>query len=212
MVQGLAEARIIEANLREEIRSHLQAAKAAAARGDTATEESEQAAAAALADDLAEAEAEVHELELTVAESLKDQKDAKQMVVDQVRELERLSRNDSRLVAKVRRTKMKQETLRLREALLQLIPEDRENIRRRALEQAKKREARVKARTELVDALWKEKRRKVVDRRLQVSARGAQILSQMEKEVGYVPSSATPKPIEATTAEELKEKVAAARE
>lgn len=209
MVQGLAEERIRAANLRQEIIGHLNVAQAAAARSDTITEETEQAAAAALADELAEAEADVEKFERDVDDALRDKEEAKQMVLVQARELEQLARRDASLVGRVRITQMKDESTRLREAMLQLIPEDRDDIRARAVDRAKRREARVKSRTELVDALWQQKRRGLIDRRTQVSARGAQILRQLQQEVGYVPSIPAPPPIVAETADELKRKLAA---
>lgn len=189
MVQGLAETRIIVANIQDQVRAHLQAAKAAQVRGDSATEEDQRASAAALADDLAEAHHEVSELEQMVGEAMRDREESKQMVLRQARELERLSRRDSRLVARVRMTEMKAESLQLREALLELVPEDADNFRQRALEGVRRREVRAKARSEIVDALWQQKRRGQIALDMQTTARGAQILRQLEKEVGYEPAS-----------------------
>lgn len=190
MVQSLAEARITATNLRSEITAHVQAAKNAATRGDTISVENENAAAAALADDLAEAETEIAGLEQVVNETLKDKKDARDMVLNQARDLERLARQDTRLVARVRISEMRGEALQLREAMLQLIPEDRDNIRQRAQQNAQKTQARVTARTELVDALWEQKRRGTLARSAVSSARGRDILAQIQEEVGYTTAPA----------------------
>lgn len=199
MVQSLAEARIVAANVRDQVKAHLLAAKTARIRGDKKTEENEQAAAASLADDQAEAEEEVKELEQTVSESLKDKEDAKQMVLSQARELEKLARKDARLVSSIRMSEMRTQVTALREAILQLIPEDKDNIRTKIVSQAKRQEARAKARTELVDALWEQKRKGVVDQRTQVSARGAEIMQRIGTEIGYTPTTAMPEPAEVTS-------------
>lgn len=190
MVQALAGARITATNVRDEVRAHLSAAKAAANRGDKTTEQNEQAAAANLADDLAEAENEIAELEQLVNETLKDKKDARDMVLNQARELERLARQDARLIARVRVSEMRGQALQLREAMLQLVPEDRDDIRQRAREKAQKAQARVAARTELVDALWQQKQRGIISRSAATSSRGRDILAQISEEVGYQPSAA----------------------
>lgn len=197
MVQSLAEARITATNVHSETKAHVQAAKGAASRGDKITEENENAAAAALADDMAEAENEIAELEKLVDEALKDKKDARDMVLNQARELERLARQDARLVASIRVSEMRGQALELREAMLQLIPEDRDNIRQRAASQAQKASARATARTEIVDALWEQKRRGTLARNVVSSARGRSILAEIQKEVGY--STAIPETSEQGT-------------
>ncbi len=194
MVQSLAEARITAANIRSEVKAHVQAAKSAASRGDKVTEENENAAAAALADDMAEAENEIAELEQLVNETLRDKKDARDMVLGQARELERLARQDARLVARVRISEMRGQALELREAMLQLIPEDRDNFRQRAQQGAQKSQARVKARTELIDALWDQKRRGTLARSAVSSARGRNILAEIQEEVGYSTTSPAESP------------------
>lgn len=188
MVQGLAQARIVYTNLVEEARSHLKAAKSARGRGDAETEQEELAAAAALADEIGEAEGEVAQMEQDVGDALSDKQEAKEMVLGQARELERLSRSDSRLVAKVRMAEMKEQSDALRIAMMGLIPEDRDNIRQHAREQANKKVARVNAKRDITDALWKQKKRGQIAQSMQQTARGAQILSRLQKEVGYIPA------------------------
>lgn len=191
MVQSLAEARIIQGNLRDEIAGHLKAAKAAAGRGDLVTEAREKDMAAALADDVAEAEAEVAELEAMANDSLSDKQEALQMVLDQAQELERLAQKDARLVSRVRMSGMRQQSLDLKEQMLDLIPEDTSTIRQRATEQAKRTENRVKARGDVVNALWQQRRKgTTVNRASQMTSRGSEILAQISAEVGYTPATA----------------------
>lgn len=205
MVQSLAEARITANNVRSEIKAHLQAARSSASREDKTTEENENAAAAALADDLAEAENEIADLEQLVNETLRDKKDARDMVLGQARELEKLARQDTRLVARVRISEMRGQALQLREAMLQLVPEGRDDFRQRAQQQAQKASARVAARTELVDALWKQKRRGMISRSATTSDRGRVILAQIQEEVGYQPATAISAPTEEVEAKRLGE-------
>lgn len=185
MVQDLAEARIVAANLREETKGHLQAAKAAASRSDQITEETERASAIALSNDLAEAETDLREMEADASEALSDKKEALQMVLLQARELEGLAHSDARRVSKVRLIQMKDQRLQLRETMLQLVPGDREDIRGRVMVKVKQREARVKSRADIVNALWEQKRRGVIAQASQVTARGNQILQQLQEEMGY---------------------------
>lgn len=190
MVQQLAEARVMAANLRSEAKAHLEAAAAAASRADDVTRQQEESRAAALAEELAEAEAEVQGLEQLVEESLADKKEAITMVLDQSRELEKLARGDSRLVARVRMTEMRRQQLQLREQMMDLVPGDQNNVRARLREQASRDDAKFKARRDVVDALWKQKRRSVTDRALSRTAAGRAKLDELMKEVGYAPEVA----------------------
>jgi hypothetical protein len=195
MVQQLAETRIIAANLRQEAKAHLEAAKSAQARGDDVTRQQEVARASALAEELTGAEADVADLENLVGDALSDKKEAIGMVLDQSKELEKLSRGDARVVAKVRMTEMRRQQLDLREEMLDLVPGDRDNIRSRIQEKAQKDEARYRARRDVVDALWKQRRRETIDQALTTSAAGQARLEELKSEVGYVtaaPAVATP--------------------
>lgn len=107
------------------------------------------------------------------------------MVLLQARELEGLAHSDARRVSKVRLIQMKDQRLQLRETMLQLVPGDREDIRGRVMVKVKQREARVKSRADIVNALWEQKRRGVIAQASQVTARGNQILQQLQEEMGY---------------------------
>jgi hypothetical protein len=200
MVRQLAEARIIAANLRSEARAHLEAAMAARSRGDEVTRVQEEGRATTLAEELADAEADVGELEALVGEALSDKKESIAMVLDQSRELERLSRGDARLVAKVYMTQMRRQQLELREEMLQLVPGDQDNMRSRIEDKAKSDEARYKARRDVVDALWSQKRRQTTDEALSTSAAGRARLAELKSEVGFVDTAPTPPVATATEA------------
>lgn len=184
MVQQLAEARIVAANVRHEAKAHLEAAQAAGHRGDTVTQAQEMARASALAEELATAETEVAELEELVGEALSDKKEAIAMVLEQSKELERLARNDTRLVARARMTSMRREQLALREQMMDLVPGDQSNMRARIEEKVEKDAAKFRARRDVVDALWDQKRRMTTDRALQTSAAGAAKLEELKAELG----------------------------
>jgi hypothetical protein len=191
MVQQLAEARIVAANVRQQAKNHLQKAQAAAARGDTVTQQEEEAQAAVLANELADAEGEVADLEALVEEALSDKKEAIAMVIDQSRQLEKLSRGDSRLVARARMTQMRRQQLELREQMMELVPEDRSNTRARVQESIARDEARYRARRDVVDAMWEAKEGSIKAKESETTAAGQNTLDQLMKEVGYTSLSET---------------------
>jgi hypothetical protein len=202
MVQQLAETRIIAANLRAEAKAHLEAAAAAMARGDDTTRVQEEGRAATLAEELSSAEIEVGELEALVEEGLADKKASISMVLDQAKELEKLARGDSRVIAKVRMTEMRRQQLELREAMLDLVPGDQDNLRSRIQEKAQHDEARFKARRDVVDAMWKQKRGTQLDASRTTTAAGRAKLEELKTEVGYVaPAPPVAVPAEAQAAE-----------
>lgn len=184
MVQQLAEARIVAANLRQEAKAHIEAAQSAANRADTITQQQEENRATTLAEELARAEAEVGELESLVEEALSDKKEAIAMVLDQSKELEKLSRGDSRIVARSRMTLMRKQQLELRERMMDLVPGDQGNLRARVQEKVKEDEAKFRARRDVVDALWKQKRSSE-GQRVSTTAAGAKVLEALKREVGY---------------------------
>ena len=192
MVQQLAEARIVAANLRQEAKAHLEASVAAAHRGDTVTQQQEEASAMALAEELAEAEGEVGALEQLVEEALSDKKEAISMVMDQSKELEKLARNDSRVVARARMTDMRKQQLELRERMMDLVPGDQSNMRARMQEKVKKDEARYRARKDVVDAMWKSK--SDVRSKVTTTAAGAAKLEELRREMGMVQEAAPAAP------------------
>jgi hypothetical protein len=189
MVQQLAEARIVAANLRQEAKAHLEAAAAAAHRNDTTTQEQEESRAMTLAEELAVAEAEVADLEQLVEEALHDKKEAIVMVLEQSKELESLARNDSRMVAKTRMTNMRRQQLELREQMMDLVPSDQGNLRSRMKEKVSQDEAKYRARRDVVDAMWNQKKRSRMDTSRATTAAGAAKLAELKSELGYAPQT-----------------------
>ncbi len=187
MVQQLAEARIVAANLRQEAKAHLQAASASASRGDSVTAEKEEARATALAEELAVADEEVQTLEQMVEEALSDKQESIDMVLGQAKELEKLARGDARLVARARMTQMRRQQLELREQMMELVPGDQTNVRARIQEKVTSEEARYRARRDVVDAMWKQKRSARTRAALTTTAAGAAKLEELKREVGYAP-------------------------
>lgn len=185
MVQQLAEARIVAANVRQEAKAHLQAAQSAANRADEVTRQQEEARASALAEELAAAESDVEMLEQMVTEALSDKKEAISMVLDQAKQLESLARGDARLVARARMTDMRRQQMQLREQMMDLVPGDQSNIRARIQESVVRDEAKTRARRDVVDALWKQKQRTATDRALATTAAGAAKLDELKSEIGY---------------------------
>lgn len=191
-VVELAEMRSEVTALREEAKEHVRLAQEAAARGDSDTEESEMALAAQRSDELAQTQAELARLERDVNDALVNKEAAKQMVFDQADQLQRLARNDSRLVRQVQMTQMREQSLALTEEMAQVIPEDRDNLREQVRQSADRRTARYEARKELVDGLVERQQRTQRSSRVQISAQGRNVLAELQAEVGYTPSAATP--------------------
>jgi hypothetical protein len=200
-VAELAEMRSEVAALREEAKEHVRLAQIAAARGDTDEEEKQMALAAQRSDELAQAQAELAQLERDVNDALQNKEAAKQMVFDQADQLQRLARNDSRLVRQVQMTQMREQSLALTEEMAQVVPQDRDNLREQVRQAADRRTARYEARKELVEGLIERQQRTQRASRAQISAQGRNVLAELQAEVGYAPTSATPAaaPARATT-------------
>src|SRR5690348_9583304 len=189
-VAELAEQRSEVAALRDEAKDHVQQAQAAAARGDSAEEERQMAMAAQKSDELAQAQIDLAQLEKDVNDALSNKEAAKKMVFDQAEQLQKLARNDSRLVRQVQMTQMREQSLALTEEMAQIIPEDRDNLRDQIKQSADRRSARYDARKEIVDGLLERQQRSANASRAQISARGRNVLAELQAEVGYTPAAA----------------------
>jgi hypothetical protein len=191
-VAELAEMRSEVSGLREEAKEHVRLAQLAAARGDTDEEEKQMILAGQRSDELAQAQAELAQLEKDVNDALANKEAAKQMVFDQAEQLQRLARNDSRLVRQVQMTQMREQSLALTEEMAQVVPEDRDNLREQVRQATDRRTARYEARKELVEGLMERQQRSQRASRAQISAQGRNVLAELQAEVGYTPTSATP--------------------
>ena len=191
-VAELAEMRSEVSGLREEAKEHVRLAQVAAARGDNDTEEREMGLAAQRSDELAQAQAELARLESDVNDALANKNAAKQMVFDQADQLQQLARNDSRLVRQVQMTQMREQSLALTEEMAQVVPQDRDNLREQVKQSSDRRTARYESRKELVDGLVERQQRGQRAQRAQISAQGRNVLAELQAEVGYTPTAATP--------------------
>ncbi len=191
-VVELAEMRSEVSALRDEAKEHVRLAQEAAARGDSDTEEQEMSLAATRSDELANAQAELAQLEGDVNDALQNKEAAKAMVFDQADQLQRLARNDSRLVRQVQMTQMREESLALTEEMAQVVPQDQDNLREQVRQSANRRTARYDARKELVEGLVERQQRGQRASRAQISSQGRNVLAELQAEVGYTPSAATP--------------------
>jgi len=193
-VAELAEQRSEVAALRDEAKDHVQQAQAAAARGDSAEEERQMAIAAQKSDELAQAQLDLAQLEKDVNDALSNKEAAKTMVFDQAEQLQRLARNDSRLVRQVQMTQMREQSLKLTEEMAQVIPEDRDNLRDQVKQSTERRTARYEARKELVDGLMERQQHASNASKARISAQGRNVLAELQAEVGYTPAAATAAP------------------
>ena len=200
-VAELAEMRSEVSALREEAKEHVRLAQIAAARGDADEEERQMIMAGQRSDELAQAQAELAQLEKDVNDALANKEAAKQMVFDQADQLQRLARNDSRLVRQVQMTQMREQSLALTEEMAQVVPEDRDNLREQVRQATDRRTARYEARKELVDGLLERQQRAQRASRAQITAKGRNVLAELQAEVGYTPTSAPPTVAPARTTE-----------
>ena len=197
-VAQLAEMRSEVLALREQAKEHVRRAQQARARGDAAEEEHHLALAAEASEELARAEDDLAQFEQDVKDALANKEAAKRMVFEQAEQLQRLARNDARLVRRVQLTEMREASLRLTEEMASIVPEDRDNMRQEIEKMASRRQARYEARKELVDGLLEQRDRAVRARQAQLSAKGRSILAELQAEVGYTPAAAPAETAEAT--------------
>ena len=194
LAQDLGEAVVDVEDLRSQAREHVARANAAKARGDGKTEEEELARASQLAEELAEAEAHLAQLNREKDSALKDKEEAYAIIEDGIAQLRAQAREDSRLARRAGMAELRERSLEMREKLAQMIPEDRDNTREQIEQKLQKRESKLEARRELTDRLLSRERDERVTARQQISAKGRSNLSELFAEVGYTPTAldATP--------------------
>ncbi len=193
-VAELAETRSEVTALREEAKEAVRLAQAAAARGDTEEEERQMALAAQRSEELSAAQAELAQLERDVNDALANKEAAKHMVFDQAEQLQKLARNDSRLVRQVQMTQMREQSLALTEEMAQVVPENQDNLREQVRQSTDRRSARYEARKELVEGMVERQQRTQRASRARISAEGRNVLAELQAEVGYTPTTATATP------------------
>ena len=189
LAQDLGEAVVDVEDLRSQAREHVARANAAKARGDGKTEEEELARASQLAEELAEAEAHLAQLNREKDSALKDKEEAYAIIEDGIAQLRAQAREDSRLARRAGMAELRERSLEMREKLAQMIPEDRDNTREQIEQKLQKRESKLEARRELTDRLLSRERDERVTARQQISAKGRSNLSELFAEVGYTPTA-----------------------
>ena len=187
--QDLGEAVVDVEDLRAQARDHVARANAAKARGETQKEEEELARASQLAEELAEAEAHLAQLNAEKDSALKDKEEAYTIIEDGIAQLRAQAREDARLARRAGMAELRERSLEMREKLAQMIPEDRDNTREQIEEKLQKREAKLEARRELTDRLLTRERDQRTQARQQISAKGRENLSELFAEVGYTPTA-----------------------
>ena len=94
-----------------------------------------------------------------------------------------------RLVRQVQMTQMREQSLALTEEMAQIIPQDRDNLRDQIKQSADRRSARYDSRKEIVDGLMERQQRSANVSRGQISAKGRNVLAELQAEVGYTPAA-----------------------
>lgn len=213
LAQDLGEAVVEVEDLRSQARDHVARANAAKAKGDTRTEEEELARASQLAEELAEAEAHLAQLNAEKDAALKDKEEAYAIIEDGIAQLRAQARQDTRLARRAGMAELRERSLEMREKLAQMIPEDRDDTREQIEQKLQKRENKLEARRELTDRLLSRERDERTAARQQISAKGRTNLSELFAEVGYTPTAVDATvPAAATTAQQGSATAAAAAE
>jgi hypothetical protein len=189
LAQDLGEAVVEVEDLRAQAKDHVARANAAKARGDTQTEDQELARASQLAEELAEAEAHLAQLQAEKESALKDKEEAYSIIEDGIAQLRAQAREDARLARRTGMATLRERSLEMREKLAQMIPEDRDNMRTDIEAKLNKREAKLEARRELTDRVLARERQQRVDAQQKISAKGRANLSELFAEVGYTPTA-----------------------
>jgi hypothetical protein len=189
LAQELGEAVVEVEDLRSQAKEHVARANAAKARGDARAEEEELARASKLAEELAEAEAHLAQLQAEKESALKDKEEAYGLIEEGIESLRAQAREDARLGRRAGMAELRERSLQMREKLAQMIPEDRDNMRQEIDQKLDKREARLEARRELTDRVLSRERDSRLKAAQQISAKGRANLSELFAEVGYTPTA-----------------------
>ncbi|HEV2124872.1 MAG TPA: hypothetical protein VGW38_19155 [Chloroflexota bacterium] len=189
LAQELGEAVVEVEDLRSQAREHVARANAAKARGDARTEEEELARASRLAEELAEAEAHLQQLQSEKESALKDKEEAYALIEEGIASLRAQAREDARIGRRAGMAELRERSLEMREKMAQLIPEDREQIRADIEKKLNRREAKLEARRELTDRVLSREREQRLSAAQEISAKGRANLSELFAEVGYTPTA-----------------------
>lgn len=109
---------------------------------------------ARLCDEISESKTNIAEMEEEAAESFKDSDEAIRLINDQSDNLARVARADSRMIRREKMVSLREQQQVMREQILNVFPEDRSDYRQRQSDKLDKRERKLKARKDVVDAMW----------------------------------------------------------
>lgn len=189
LAQELGEAVVEVEDLRSQAREHVARANAAKARGDEQAENEELARASRLAEELAEAEQHLAQLQSEKESALKDKEEAYGLIEEGIASLRAQAREDARLGRRAGMAELRERSLEMREKLASMIPEDRDNTRQEIDAKLDKREARLEARRELTDRVLSREREQRIQSAQKISSKGRANLSELFAEVGYTPTA-----------------------
>lgn len=107
-----------------------------------------------LCSEIAESRKDIADLEAMVNESFADKQQAIDMINEQSDNFARLARQDASLVRRDKMVGLREEQQAMRENILRVFPEDQSDVRQRASKKLDKRENRLNARKNVIDAMW----------------------------------------------------------
>lgn len=130
-----------------------------------------------LCGEVAETRENIAELESMVKESVSDKQEAIDMINEQTDNLARVARKDASLVRKDKMLDLREEQQKMREDILQVFPEDQSDVRERAVKRLDKRERKLNARKDVVNAMWAHK---TAGQPEEVDTKAADVMAEIE--------------------------------
>lgn len=107
-----------------------------------------------LCGEIAESRENIAELEDMVKDSFSDKEEAIKMINEQSDNFARLARSDASLVRRDKMVGLREEQQAMKENILKVFPEDQSDVRARASKKLDKRERRLAARKDVINAMW----------------------------------------------------------
>lgn len=210
MAQGLGAAKTLSDGFMSQVKMHLSKARAAQEQGDLGTEQAERAKAGSLAPMLQKAEAEVLSQQARVSRTFAGAERALSMVLHQAETLRQKAQEDIMTVFRIKMVELEEESLSLEESVMGVYAPTSEydRTRQRFSTKVEKRERRVEANRYVLDALQKQIAGEQATTLLPVTAETEQLLSRLQTEVGYTPTSAISRPSEVSSSEATATRVA----
>lgn len=107
-----------------------------------------------LCSEIAESRANIAELKDMVRDSFSDKEEAITLINEQSDNFARLARQDAGLIRRDKMVGLREQQQQMKENILHVFPEDQSDMRARAVAKLDKREHRLAARKDVINAMW----------------------------------------------------------